>query len=148
MTMSMSTFSFAHRVQFSEADPAGISFFANVYRWHHEAYEAWITDELGIDYRKWFLSKDVAIPLRKSEAEYLGPFVPGRSVRIDLKITKLGTSSFTLESQQFNDKGTLCATVSTVHVFMDAKTGQKLEIPPEYRETMKTRLNPSQGSTA
>ncbi len=137
----MSTFSLTHRVQFSEADPAGISFFANVYRWHHQAYEAWVSDELGIDYKKWFLSKDIAVPVRKSEAEFFGPFPPGRSVRIDLKITKLGTSSFTLESQQLNDKGTLCATVSSVHVFMDAKTGQKLEIPAEYRETLQSRLS-------
>lgn len=140
----MSTFTFSRRVHFSEGDPAGISFFANVYQWHHEAYESWISDELGIDYRKWFLAEEVGIPIRKSEAEYFGPFVPGRSVRIDFQLTRLGTSSLTLVSLHHNEKGLLCAKVQTVHVFMDAKTGKKLEIPAEFRQVLESRLSADQ----
>jgi len=131
-----SSFSISRRIQFSEADPAGISFFANVYRWHHEAYEAFVTDHLRIEYGKWFLSTDVAVPIRKSEAEYFGPFHPGRTARIDFYISKLGSSSFTAESKIYNEKSVLCSTVQTVHVFMDAKSGTKLEIPAEFRNLL------------
>jgi YbgC/YbaW family acyl-CoA thioester hydrolase len=131
-----SSFSISRRIQFSEADPAGISFFANVYRWHHEAYEAFVTDHLRIEYGKWFLSTDVAVPIRKSEAEYFGPFHPGRTARIDFYISKLGSSSFTAESKIYNEKSVLCSTVQTVHVFMDVKSGTKLEIPAEFRNLL------------
>ena len=131
-----SSFSISRRIQFSEADPAGISFFANVYGWHHEAYEAFITDHLRIEYGKWFLSKELAVPIRKSEAEYFGPFHPGRTARIDFRISKLGESSFTAESKIYNEKSLLCATVQTVHVFMDVKTGSKVEIPTEFRHPL------------
>lgn len=131
-----SLFSISRRIQFSEADPAGISFFANVYRWHHEAYEAFVTDHLRIEYGKWFLSKDVAVPIRKSEAEYFGPFHPGRTARIDFHISKLGSSSFTAESKIYNEKLVLCSTVQTVHVFMDIKSGTKVEVPAEFRKLL------------
>ncbi len=127
------SFTISRRIHFAEGDPAGISFFANVFGWHHEAYEAFVTDRLGIEYRKWFMSKEVGVPIRKSEAEFFGPFQPGRTVRIDFNILKLGTSSFTAESKIYNEKAVLCATVQTIHVFMDVTSGTKLEIPAEYR---------------
>lgn len=133
-----SLFTISRRIQFAESDPAGIAFFANVYCWHHEAYEAFVTDHLGIDYKKWFLSTDVAVPIRKSEAEYFGPFSPGRTTRIDFQILKLGTSSFTAESKIYNEKSVLCSTVQTVHVFMDINTRAKLEIPAEFRRAMES----------
>lgn len=129
-------FSLSRRIQFSEADPAGISFYANVYRWHHEAYEAFVTDHLGLEYKAWFLSKDIGIPIRKSEAEYFGPIVPGRTIRIDFQISKLGESSFTAHSSIFNESSVLCATVQTVHVFIDAKAGTKTPVPTEFRSAL------------
>jgi YbgC/YbaW family acyl-CoA thioester hydrolase len=137
----MNSFSILRRVQFSEGDPAGISFFSNVYRWHHEVYERWVCELLAFDYSKWFLSKAVGIPLRKSEAEYFGPFLPGKNVRIDLQLTHVGTSSFTLISSQYNDHGLIGARVQTVHVFMDLKTGKKVEIPEEFRKALVSQLS-------
>lgn len=134
----VSSFSISRRIQFSEADPAGISFFANVYGWHHEAYEAFVTDHLRIDYKKWFLSSDVAVPIRKSEAEYFRPLYPGRTIRINFQISKLSASSFTAESKIFNDQSELCSTVQSVHVFMDVKSGTKLEFPAEYRAAIES----------
>lgn len=131
-----SPFLISRRIQFAEADPAGISFFANVYKWHHEAYEAFVCDQLHIDYTNWFLSKDLAIPIRKSEAEYFAPFHPGRTVRIAFQISKLGSSSFTAESKIYNEKSVLSAVVQTIHVFLDIKSGGKVEIPAEYRKAM------------
>lgn len=144
---SIFPYSVAQRVSFFDGDPAGISFFANVYRWHHQAYEAFVTQYLGFEYHFWFQNTEFGIPLRRSEAEYYTPIFPGSSIEIHIRVSKLGTTSFTLESEihSIHDSGasreTLCAKVLTQHVFIDLKSKAKMEIPSPIRKAMNERAS-------
>lgn len=143
--MASTPFVFYFRVPFDDADPAGISFFANVYRYHHQAYEAWVDDHLKLSYRDWFLSETLAIPLRKTEAEYSAPLFPGERYKLELELGEIGTSSFTLASTIGPALGgKVCAKVRTVHVFMDPRSKTKIEIPKQIRELFLS-LGPTDG---
>lgn len=139
---SMFPYSIAQRVSFFDGDPAGISFFANVYRWHHQAYETFVTQHLGFEYSFWFQNPEFGIPLRRSEAEYYTPIFPGSSIEIYIRVSKLGTTSFTLESEihSIHDPGVshqnLCAKILTQHVFINLKSKSKIDIPPHIRKVI------------
>lgn len=121
-------------VRFDDADPAGISYFANVFRYQHAAYEDWILSS-GQDYTAWFLGKQgLGVPLRSVSAEYSGPLQPGQSYLLELFLEKSGRTSFTLVGHIVSPSGsgsgsTPLAVIRSTHVFMDVKTGQSTEIP-------------------
>lgn len=136
--IGMASYVFDFRVPFDDADPAGISFFANVYRYHHQAYEAWVVEALGVSYPEWFLSKSFGVPLRKTEAEHTTPLFPGEKYESTLTLEEIGQSSFVLSST-ITPKGKhdrVCAKVRTVHVFIDVHGKGKLDIPTHIRERM------------
>ena len=138
----MSAYQHAFTVQFDEADPAGISFFANSLRYHHRAYEAWVTHAMSVSYRDWFQSSEFAVPIRKSESEYNGPLHPGSTYHVHLSLKEVGDSSFELESTitPIDQHTVVLALSRTVHVFMDLKTRKKMLIPDRFRSLFATSM--------
>ena len=125
-------------VRFDEADPAGIGFFSHVLRYHHHAYENWVVQELGFEYKDWFLSQEFGIPLRRSETEHFAPLQVGYTYSISLKLTDVRDSGFALESiiesvDEESGESQPHAIVRTIHIFMDLTTYRKMPIPPEFK---------------
>jgi 1,4-dihydroxy-2-naphthoyl-CoA hydrolase len=123
------------RINFYDCDPAGILFYANIFRMCHSAYEKLIaTFELKKDY---WQNDEFAVPIIKSTADYLKPFKSGDEINIQVTVSELRESSFELKykcSNQFND---LCAEVKTVHVFVNKKSWAKTNLLPEINEGLK-----------
>lgn len=121
---------FAFTVRFDDADPAGISYFSNVFRYQHAAYEDWVVAS-GLDYATWFLgARGLGVPLRSVSADYTGPLRPGQKYVLELFLEKSGRSSFTLVGHIVTSPGASpLAVIRSTHVFMDVKTGQAVDIP-------------------
>lgn len=118
------------RTNFYDADPAGILFYANIYRLAHSAYEEMIKSwGIGEDV---FFSPSYAMPIVHSEADYLHPILAHEELTINIAATKLKEHSFEL-SYFFYSNGELKAKVKTVHVFVDKKKMEKIEIPEPLR---------------
>ena len=88
---------FRHRriVRFGECDPAGVVYYPVFFNWFHEAMEAWFEEALAVPYAD--VLKQFGFPAAQTEASFQRPFRLGDAVSIELRIKRLGQSSFTLQ---------------------------------------------------
>lgn len=111
------------KINFFDCDPAGILFFGRVFELCHSAYEDLIASfNLKEDY---WANDEYVVPILNSEAHYHKPMKYGETISVEIKVSKLKTSSFELEYKCKNESGEECTIVRTVHVFVDKSTWKK-----------------------
>jgi 1,4-dihydroxy-2-naphthoyl-CoA hydrolase len=119
---------------FDDSDPGGIVFFGNYYRIAHRIFEQFVIAQ-GLSWSDWFSGKDVVIPLVHSEADYKRPLFAGRSYLAKVQVESMGSSSMTIRYQFLTEDGSKeCATLKTVHVFVEKGSMSKTDIPQNFRE--------------
>ena len=122
------------KVDFYDCDPAGILFFANIFRFAHSAYEEMLKNfKLDDDY---FSSDEFVIPIIKSEAEFIKTISFGDTLRIMLHASQVKNSSFELTYEFRNMEQLTVARVKTVHVFVKKQTFEKTELPEKLRKKL------------
>jgi acyl-CoA thioester hydrolase/1,4-dihydroxy-2-naphthoyl-CoA hydrolase len=126
-------------VHFDECDPAGIVFFGNFFRLAHRAIEEYLPT-VGIPWNEWFLGKGYAAPLVHAEADYKSPLFQGEKYKASVQLQKMGESSVTFTTTFAAVNGRLCATVTTVHAFIDTKTKTKIAIPSSIRDALTRQM--------
>lgn len=114
-------------VPFHLADPAGVLFFGNAFTLVHQAFEYFVLHQLAYPWNSWFQNPEWIVPIRQAEAQYLQPIYAGQECQIELVVSSLSTSSFTLTSTIHQNDA--CCMIKTVHVFCNRKTKQKMPIP-------------------
>lgn len=132
---------FSLRVAFDESDSAGIVFFGNYFRLAHRALEYFLP-QIGITWERWFSSKEMGVPLRHVEADYMRPIRPGDHLQVLTQISAVGESSveFNFEFQLAN--AAPAARVRTVHVFVATEPfGKKIEIPSDIKTLLMQNLH-------
>ena len=107
-------------------DAAGVIFYANLFVMAHDCYESWLERHIPLS---GILQKGIQIPIVHTEADYKQPMRVSDPITIELALAKKKTTSFTLQYTFLNAAGQQAATVQTVHVVIDARTRQPLEIP-------------------
>jgi len=117
------------RINFYDCDPAGILFYANIFRMCHSAYEKLVTT-FSLKKNYW-QNDDFAVPIIKTTADYLKPFKSGDEISIEVTVSELRESSFELTYKCSNQSNAVCAVVKTVHVFVDKQTWKKTTLIPE-----------------
>jgi 1,4-dihydroxy-2-naphthoyl-CoA hydrolase len=120
------------KINFYDCDPAGILFFGRVYEICHSAYEDLIASfELKENY---WDNGEYVVPILNSEAHYHRPIKYGETISIEVKVSKLKSSSFELEYEIKNEAGEKCTAVRTVHIFVDKSTWKKREIKKNVKD--------------
>ncbi len=127
-------FAYEKKILFGDCDSAGILFFANLFKYMHEAYEFFIAG-FG-NYDDHFKSEKTAYPVIKAEAEYFSPLELGKTAEIKIFVTRLQESSFELK-YEFEIGGETKAIGKTVHVCVDIRTGSKKKLNENLRENLK-----------
>lgn len=127
--MKPSSYCFPCFIPFHLADPAGILFFGNLFSLFHQAFEQFVIDQLECSWNFWFQNPDWIVPIKQTEAQYLSPLQVGQECLIDLSVTALSSSSFTLTAS-FHQQEQICCVAKTVHVFCNRSNKQKILIPP------------------
>lgn len=128
----MATFSYTLPVRFHEVDSAGIVFFARIFQYAHDAYEAWLRS-VGFPLDPPFHERDYGLPLVHAEADFQSPIQTGQEVRVELALTSIGTTSFKVSARLTGREGVDLATVRTVHVCVDPRTRRPIPLPAAMR---------------
>lgn len=125
---------YTHRftVPFDDGDPAGISFFANAYRYAHRAYEAFLRAN---GQASLFNHPTYICPFVHTECDHVAPIRPGEELEVEVHIEKLGSSSVTTSYRIIGDNR-VRANVRLVSVFVDAKSFKKIAIPDDFRAAL------------
>ena len=122
------------KINFYDCDPAGILFYANLFKFAHKTYESLVESfELPGGY---FDSEDFVVPIIHTEGNYFIPMKPGDEVDVSVFVSQIRTSSFELTYNFANTDSKICAQVQTVHVFVDRNTFEKINIPSEILEKL------------
>jgi len=127
------------KVYFYDADPAGIIFYASLFKFVHAAYEDFMRS-LATE-RDYFFDKDYILPIIHAEADYVRPIRVGDELRVDVVVSLLKNSSFELSYKFYKIDGTFVAIAKTVHVCVIKREFKKIELPKEFYEKMKVNLN-------
>jgi 1,4-dihydroxy-2-naphthoyl-CoA hydrolase len=128
----MATFSYTLPVRFHDVDSAGIVFFARIFQYAHDAYEAWLRS-VGFPLDRPIHERDYGLPLVHAEADFQSPIHTGDEVRIELALTSIGTTSFKVSARLTGVDGVDFATVRTVHVCVDPRTRRPMPLPAAMR---------------
>ena len=123
-------------IQLHHTDAAGVLFFSHQFTLAHDAYQAFMQD-LGLPLAHFIEKADYFLPIVHAESDFKLPLRVGKKIKIKLMVNYIGQSSFILHYALFDEAGSLCGEVKTVHVCMDRTNHRKMDLPAEVREKLK-----------
>jgi acyl-CoA thioesterase FadM len=119
-------------LSFGDADPAGVVFYPRALALAHEAVESLVRHST-VGWEDWFASATHASPLRRAEAEFFRPMLPGEEITTRAEVEKVGTTSATFRVDFLDRQGRTAATVRTTHVRIEKATGRAVTIEEKVR---------------
>ncbi|MEE9442063.1 MAG: thioesterase family protein [candidate division Zixibacteria bacterium] len=128
-----------YTIKLHDTDAAGILFFANQLRIVHDVYERFLAT-IGFPFVEMFEKKEFFIPIVHAETDYTQMLTDGDTVEIELVVSEIGKTSFTLEYRLTNLDGIVVGTAKTVHVTIDPVKKQKMDIPEKLRTGLENYL--------
>lgn len=110
-----------HRVtvRFGDCDPAGILYYPRFFDLFHQAMETWFDEALGVPYRTVLMEWKRGVPTARAECDYRAPVRFGETVRVELRVEHLGTSSIRFGYLVVGPDDALRAEGRTACVFVD-----------------------------
>ena len=123
---------YQHKIKLHETDAAGILFFANQFKFIHDAYET-VLEKIGFSFSELLNNQSFFLPIVHAESDYKRPLFVGDLVEIQIIVENVGNTSFTFAYKLLNPKGELVGTAKSVHVTIDKKTRQKIALPSAMR---------------
>lgn len=129
-----------NQVRMHDTDMAGILYFANQFRYAHDALEDFVASE-GLSFDIVFHGNHFVFVIVHCEADYLAPLKVGDKLEIHLSVENIGTSSFTINYHIYRSKKQLVGTAKTVHVTLDANTRKKIPIPDVLGKKLRKHLS-------
>lgn len=128
-------------VPFQDIDAAGIVFYAHLFRYAHEAYEHFM-QQIGCSLQEMLAQGSYLLPLVHAEADYRRPLHHADKLCLQLRLKRLGQTSFTLGYRALGEDQTEHASLETAHVAVDRTTQRPLALPDSLREALSTGATP------
>jgi len=123
--------------RFQDIDGAGILFFGRNFDYFHDAYVAFL-EALEMPLHKNLDNEDYLIPLVHAEADFAAPIRFGDRCDVQIRVARLGTSSYTLGYTLVGEQEQVLTHGQTVHCCVDRKTFASCPLP----ERLKLALAP------
>jgi len=120
------------KIKLHETDAAGLLFFSNQFKIIHDAYES-LLEQIGFGFGELIRDKEFFLPIVHAEADYKMPLFVGDVIEIQVRVSKVGKTSFTFMYNLLNHKKEVVGTAQTVHVTIDKKTSRKIPLPEGMR---------------
>ncbi len=127
------------KVYFYDADPAGIIFYASLFKFVHAAYEDFMRS-LSTE-RNFFFDRDYILPIMHAEADYVKPIKVADELRVEVIVSSLRNSSFELSYKFYKDDNQFAALAKTVHVCVLKEKFEKIELPKDLYEKLKLSVS-------
>ncbi|MFA7288766.1 MAG: thioesterase family protein [Melioribacteraceae bacterium] len=131
-------FSSKIKIYFFDCDPAGIIFFASLFKYSHLVYEDFM-NSLKTE-RDYFKDNEYLLPIINAEATYIKPIKVGDELTVNMSVTQLKDSSFELTYSFYKDNAIL-AKAKTVHVCVKKEKFEKTSIPEELNKHLIANKN-------
>lgn len=116
------------RINFFDADAAGVMFYGKVFELCHSAFESFIASQKK--YKEYFSSTEFAFPIIHTEASYFSPLIPGEEIEIEISLIEIKNSSFSLLYQIKKQSQKVAVEIKTVTVSVEKNKWQKISLPP------------------
>ena len=129
---SINAFTYPLTVQLHHTDAYGIIFFANQFKFCHDAFQAFL-DHVGLPLPPRRELVTVMLVIVHVEADYKVPVHVGDRLRLEVRVHAIGTTSLQMDYRIFNQHGAQVGGARTVHVSIDTATSGKVEVPQAYR---------------
>lgn len=139
----MTAFRWQNRMRFHQADPAGWMFFGRAFELAHDCLEDFLV-EAGIPWKDWFANSQLAMPIRKAEADYVRPIAAGELYEVQAEITKLGQTSIGFQFR-FLVNSELCLTLKSTHVLISTQSKTPTPWPDSLRQRLEVYVTPRVG---
>lgn len=120
------------KIKLHETDAAGLLFFSNQFKIIHDAYES-LLETIGYDFAQLIRDRDIFLPIVHAESDYRAPLFVGDAVSIQVRVDKIGKTSFSLAYELLNAEQKLVGTGRTVHVAVNKSTRKKIILPKDLR---------------
>ncbi len=122
-----------NKVRMNDTDVAGILYFANQFRFVHDAWEDLVELE-NMSFQQIFFNEDFLFVIVHVEADYLTPLMIADKLEVTVVTENIGNTSFTMSYKIYIENGatkelTLAGTAKTTHVTVDKATRTKVAIP-------------------
>lgn len=130
------SFQRAHRIHFSECDPAGIVFYPQYFILFNDLLEGWVDAITPLGFADMVLDKRFGLPTVHLEAEFFAISRMGDDVTLSLQVERLGTKSLTLRLDCIAADGEKRMTVKQTIVTTSLETHQAIEIPPLLKQVL------------
>jgi acyl-CoA thioester hydrolase len=131
------------RVRYGECDPQGVVFNANYFTYFDVALTELWRESVG-PYTE-MMAAGVDMVVAEASARYLAPAGFDDELEIDIVVTRLGTTSMVTRIEVTRDS-TLVVEGQMRHVFIDAGSRRKIEIPSEIRRGLERHLTAEAGA--
>ena len=125
-------FTYQTKVKLHDTDAAGVIFFANQFKIIHDAYES-LLEQIGFGFAELIRGKDFFLPIVHAESDYKAPLFVGDVLEVQVKVGRVGQTSFTLTYALLNARQEIVGTGRTVHVTVSKATHQKILLPADLR---------------
>lgn len=127
------------RVRYGECDPQGVVFNANYFTYFDVALTELWRESVG-PYTD-MMAAGVDMVVAEASARYLAPAGFDDELEIEVVVTRLGTTSMVTRLRvEDPDRSVLVVEGEMRHVFIDARSKRKVEIPPEIRRGLEHHL--------
>jgi 4-hydroxybenzoyl-CoA thioesterase len=123
------------QIRFHHCDPAGIVFYPQYFVLFHELLEDWFDRGIGVDYAAFVSKERRGLPTAHIECDFKIPSKIGDFVQMRLAVTRLGTSSITLDVS-VHAGSEVRLTAKQVLVLISLEDGRVLPIPDDLRALM------------
>ena len=130
------SFQRAHRIHFSECDPAGIVFYPQYFILFNDLLEGWVDAITPLGFADMVLKKRFGVPTVHLEAEFFAISRMGDDVTLSLQVERLGTKSLTLRLDCIAADGERRMTVKQTIVTTSLETHQAIEIPALLKQVL------------
>jgi 1,4-dihydroxy-2-naphthoyl-CoA hydrolase len=106
-----------------------------VFELFHDAYAAMVED-LGVEYESHFGISAYATPIVHAEADYRRPIRPGEHLVVEVRVERVGESSFSLGFRIVDGEGVERATGHETHVTIDPSRFASIPLPDNLRAAL------------
>ena len=127
-------------VPLQDVDAAGVVFFAHLFRYAHETYEAFMR-EINQPLDRLLQQGEVLLPLVHAEADYHRPLRHGESLCMELSLAALGEGDFELLCRCRDADGDCRAEVRTRHVARDRRHKKRTRLPAGLYAALQSRYS-------
>ncbi|WP_249931155.1 thioesterase family protein [Ramlibacter sp. 2FC] len=129
----------AHRIRFSECDPAGIVFYPQYFVLLNDLLEAWVDEALGLGFARLIGERRIGLPTVRLEADFRAVSRMGDAVALSLAVERLGQRSLVLALRCESAEGELRMAVRQTLVTTSLDSHGAIPIPADLREAIARR---------